>query len=442
VSEFDRNSILICYSDKENRRPSFCSDFEQQLQGLRLTGLNLADLRVAKLAAEGLGRRSGHEEIRRELTRARIVLLLEGPSFLTSGFFLVETDFLENLGVVERYAATRVFRIPIHHVNEQLVPESLRVIAPAWPLANVTVPQRPLADLNVPQRNAAMSNIMDSIVDAFRGWQPPPPDDDFAGDPPFRIDRGNLVHPIEVYPKRILDWTATEEFQSLASNLSGGVLDPGFVEWMQQVSRSESPLYPAWKLELPEVAPTRLLAAPVENCVRVEQYAARLYPRHRDAQTVLYESLNDLHLLDIADRIEPHSEVLASLRDRIRMRDRSKYEMKHHIHGVMRSLLRKHGAFWRATEDLWQRLNPARRARGDRVLEEYHVVWQCIPLCQLGILQRLDYACSGRVARRSLLQCYTLLERMNHWLHVSNQLMNKVDSVSGYQLIRAQSIRD
>ena len=123
---------------------------------------------MEKLAAERLGGVSGPAEIRRALSRARIVVLLEGPGFLTSGFFLVETDFLDNLGVVERYAATKVFRIPIRHVNEKLVPEPLRAIAPAWRA------ERPLADLTVPQRDAAMAKIIDGIVEAFWDWRPPP----------------------------------------------------------------------------------------------------------------------------------------------------------------------------------------------------------------------------------------------------------------------------
>jgi hypothetical protein len=162
---------------------------------------------------------------------------------------------------------------------------------------------------------------------------------------------------------------------------------------------------------------------------------ARLYPRYRDAELALYASLNDLHLLDITDGIETPSEALSRVRDRIRTQNRTKHETKHHIRGVMRSLLRKHGAFWKAVDELWRGMDPTSRGAND-YLVEYHNVWLCIPLCQLGILQRLDHACSDRKAHRSLRQCHMLIERICHWLHMTNRLMNKVESVSGYELVK------
>ena len=176
------------------------------------------------------------------------------------------------------------------------------------------------------------------------------------------------------------------------------------------------------------------------ECARIEQYAARLYPRYRDVQTALYESLNDLHLLDITDQIGAPHEAQSNLRDRIKTQNLAKYEtnyeVKHHIRGVMRSLLRKHGTFWKAAEDFWQGIGPAARAEGDGLLKKYYNVWLCMPVCQLGILQRLDHACSGGDIRGSLRQCHTLVERICHWLHMSNRLMNKVELVCRHELIR------
>src|SRR4029077_12260201 len=86
VAEFERDSIVICYCGSENVNPNFCEEFVHQLNGVRNARQGQSRPEVATFSTAEIGRANWQVDFKKCLSRARVVVLLEGPDFMSSGF--------------------------------------------------------------------------------------------------------------------------------------------------------------------------------------------------------------------------------------------------------------------------------------------------------------------------------------------------------------------
>jgi serine/threonine protein kinase len=178
----ERDRIVICYCRSENENPDFCALLEVMLRGLQNAQQGRLQFRVEPFDDERLGKPDGVDQLRDVLSRARVVVLLEGPDFMASNFVLDELT-LDCIETLQRYTAATVFRVPIRPVA--VVPQSFADLQLAWG-------KEPLKGLDVYHRDDAMVKIVESLAAAFLAAGNPAPseDRDEFDTPPFVTCRG------------------------------------------------------------------------------------------------------------------------------------------------------------------------------------------------------------------------------------------------------------
>ena len=387
VSDSDRNLIFICYSRADiTSRVDIRDMLEKRLRAL---AFEHQPMRIEVFSDEQI--KTGADwlaEIEQALPRTRVAVLLTGTGFLASEFVMTKEvpTFLE---AKSRNAGITILRVPIRHVSEYQVPKVLRVFKSAWPL------EEPLVTLSTSKREKALSNIVDQI---FVAYQEPLKPGVVVERPPFKLG-GSVGDPtIELDPDVILDWLNHSDFKKIGVDLVKGAR-----EWLEQAVDQAIPLQPKWRLSLPSGPPEPLRLKPVEACAEFEQCVVRLYPRFRDAQFAL------LAFLYGKDRPFSHENIKDAK-------------------SIMRSAFRKHADLWDSGKEIFDSV--ARSGSGDANLLDFKKTCRCIPLCEVGILYSLNHACERPDASSSLEVCYVVLDRLCHWLHIINRLLNMVDGVS------------
>lgn len=394
-----RDRIFICYSRADNDNPDFVDilrkhpDAVNRTQPSGVLYFSDHDIEIGD---------DWNARIQEALDRARVAVLLEGPGLMTNQF--VQTQEIPRLLTAQLQEGVRFFRIPIRHVPADIVPPELSRLQAAQPI------NKPLAELRRPQREKAISEIVGKLIEQFKLGVGPPGDvfDNPRYKRPFTVVDDAGASQIKLFPLHIRDWVRTQEFSELAVPLTKRVEDYISVH----ADRVPPLLEPIWRLDLPQIPQSATRLSYLSECAALEQCVARVYPRFRDAQLALYMCL------------PPRKSLGPEL------------EYVKHAKGVMRSLLRKQGSLSDHVERLYQILRD-----NDSEIEEiflpFYRVLQCIPLSELGILQRLELACREMDLSHiySLHLCYRLLDRVCHWLHMTNRLLNRIPGVDTHSPI-------
>ena len=414
-----RDHIAVFYSSRNEK------DFEMVLPILKQLGvISRNNVRELRVDAVDVNENTDSTSIRRVLTRARMVVLMECPDFFSSELMCEVEEFVEFLDTVKTYAEVAIRRIELSPVAEFLPPPLLREFEIG--VTDLKDPLEPLVSYDGARLNAARKTVIDKLVAEYIAWKPVELENDFGTrEVPFIIDRGDLCNPITLFPGRIKEWSNSSEFAFLSSELPGKKLDEPLRRWMESFG-PEAKKLPPWDLDIPQKVPVELENANPTFCDCLEQISARLYPRYRDAQIELYACVNDSRVAYLKESVAEHFTGRAATLLRTKNQLRSQAERKRHIRATMTSLLRKHGEFGRAVEELVGEFGEIEKLSPE--LAEFVSVWKSIPLCELGILQRLDHACTSGYVNHSLNQCLQLLDRVSVWLHTTNRLFNLVPS--------------
>jgi hypothetical protein len=369
----NRDLVFICFCREDQRTIDFRDELRTQLDAVKSNGkIGDFDFFDDEQISPGSDWR---RRILDALRRTRVALLLEGPGFMASSFVMKAEvpKFLNDA----RLDGVTLFRVPVKKYATSVVPAELEKLQFGWT-------GKPLGELTHARRMGANARIIDSIVKAY-GRTPAP--DDELDEPPFTVagytEHRNLI----VYPERVAAWARAPGFAELHAPLCDE-----FVNWL---ATKLQPITPLWRLSLPkrDVAALTATLRKNENEIKaLEIVVAKLYPRFRDAHIALLSCLHD------------------------GQRNFSRDNLKH-AKGVMRSLCRKNGDFWKP-------LSNSIAIGALEQFDDYVTACQCIPICMLGILQRLDYACEQPHADVSLNMSYLCLDRMCHWLLMLHRLLN------------------
>jgi hypothetical protein len=155
----DRDLIFICYSRADNENPNFCELLQRQFNAVNLAQggrMKLCFFTDTLIKPGALWQ----DEIKAALGRTRVAAILEGPGLMASKF-VQETEIRSFLEAERCRAGITIFRIPVRHMSQYVVPNELKGFQAAWSL------DQPLADLARPRRDAAIATIIDKIVEAY-----------------------------------------------------------------------------------------------------------------------------------------------------------------------------------------------------------------------------------------------------------------------------------
>ena len=399
-----RNLIFICFSRADaTAQLNFCEIFKNQFEGVNLA--KNGDLKVESFVDEQIKPgQQWQKQILDALSRTKVALILEGPGLMTSAF-VQQVEIPKFLADAERGGVT-IFRIPVRSVSPFLIPDGLKRLQAAHQI------ETPLEALSAARRNAAITKIVNKVMDAYQNNSALRIDE--LDSPPFKIA---VAESVTLFPERILAWVDNPRFASL--NVP---LHPGYRSFLEGLKENSEFIQPKWRFgtisadsahRFFEIASgykstLKEYASAVEKPTVVEaleRRAAKSYPRFRDAQLALY----------YMSRRSPG--------------DVAKDQLKH-AKSIMTSIFRKHGEFWQAVNDMqvpikaWDKLAEI----DDHDKHQMHVLIEnglSVPSCELGILCRLDAACD-KSHPHSLEKCHQLLDRICHWMQMANRLMNLV----------------
>lgn len=399
-----RNLIFICFSRADaTPQLDFRMIFENQFKGVNLA--KNGDLKVEFFVDEQI--KPGQvwqQQILDALSRTKVALILEGTGLMTSAF-VQEVEIPKFLADAARDGVT-IFRIPVRSVSPFLIPEGLKRLQTVHPM------ETPLEALRPAKRNAAITKIVNKVMDAYQNNSILRIDE--LDSPPFKIA---VAESVTLFPERLLSWVDHPRFASL--NVP---LHPGYRSFLEGLKFNNEFIQPKWrfgtisadsahrffeiaasfKSTLKEFASAADKPTVVEA---LERRAAKSYPRFRDAQLALYYMSRRSHGEAAKDQLK-------------------------HAKSIMTSIFRKHGEFWQAVNDMqepikaWDKLAEI----DDHDKHQMYALFEngrSIPSCELGILCRLDAACD-KSHPYSLEKCHQLLDRICHWTQMANRLMNFV----------------
>jgi hypothetical protein len=159
IPQHQRDQIFICYSRTDNQNPDFREMLVRQLKAVNLAQQGILQLEFFVDEQIKPGAR-WRDEIQRALSRTRVAVILEGAGLMASEFVQRE-EIPSFLKAAQDDAGITVFRVPVRHVSELLVPPALQGIQAAWPL------NAPLSGLSGSKRDAALAEIVAKIVKAY-----------------------------------------------------------------------------------------------------------------------------------------------------------------------------------------------------------------------------------------------------------------------------------